>query len=285
MNPTFRLALPFLLLLSPFAHAQPYWPGPDSVIRGKVFYDKLDPKEPSFTYECRRTVEGDKVHFVTTYRGKDGSPLAIDESFLKGEQLQKHIYRQNQTDEGGELVVQNAKVDFVYHTDGKTKSDSEDVQADMITSNTVGDLLWRNWDELVKGESVKTRFLLIERTESIGFKFFIDKERELNGKKVVDIIMKPSSFIIAALVRPIRITVMKDEPHWLVETDGRLPIRVSEVQPVKNRSDYHAIDARVELEPPVLIAPPATATGTTTATAIGTAVTTATATGAKKKLK
>ena len=112
----------------------------------------------------------------------------------------------------------------------------------------IGPLLRKNWDKIMEGESIKVRYLAIERLETIGFKFFKDRERTLNGREVVDILMKPSSFFIAALVSPIRITVSKAPPHDIVESEGRTPIRWPKREPPTRRGDWKAIDARVEYE-------------------------------------
>jgi hypothetical protein len=64
---------------------------------------------------------------------------------------------------------------------------------------------------------------------------------------VVDIILKPSSFNIAALAPSIRITVKKEAPHGIVETFGRLPVRIPERDPPLTRKDYKAIDALLQV--------------------------------------
>ncbi len=78
-----------------------------------------------------------------------------------------------------------------------------------------------------------------------------------NGKAVVDFKMKPSSFFIAAIVDPIRITMTKNEPRYLVEVEGRTPIRWASKQPARSRKDWKAIDARIEMAPPKEILPEA----------------------------
>jgi hypothetical protein len=84
----------------------------------------------------------------------------------------------------------------------------------------------------------------------VGFKLFKDGERELKGKPAVDIVMKPSSIFIAAIAPSFRVTVEKSSPHRLLEINGRLPVRMPKVNPPKSRSDWKAIDARIEFDLP-----------------------------------
>ena len=46
-------------------------------------------------------------------------------------------------------------------------------------------LIQRYWDRLMKGDSIRVRYLAIERLETIGFKFFKDGERTVAGRPAV----------------------------------------------------------------------------------------------------
>ncbi len=230
---------------------------PITEVQGRVFYDKLNPKEPSFFFHSTVSESGGIKRAINTYSDKQGKPLIIEESEFAGEKLLHYIYKQNQVTESGVAGFKEGKVVFSFTSEGKTETDSETVDPTMIVGPMIGPLLEKNWTLLMNGEQLKVRYLAIERLETIGFKFFKDKERNLNGREVIDILMKPSSFFISALVSPVRITVTKEAPHWILESDGRTPIRVSEKAVPEKRKDWKAIDARVEYDAPKEIPPPA----------------------------
>ena len=70
--------------------------------------------------------------------------------------------------------------------------------------------------------------------------------------------MKPSSIIIAAVAPSFRITFEKEAPHRILETIGRLPVRLPKKDPPQSRDDWRAIDARMlmEYETAIPTAPP-----------------------------
>ena len=176
---------------------------------------------------------------------------------MSGETLLHYTYVQAQVGDHGEVSFANGKIDMTFTEAGKTDHDSDNLEPDTVVAPLVQPFLAKHWDEIAKGDSVKVRYLALERLDTIGFKFFKDGERTYKGQAAVDVLMKPSSFFIAALVTPIRITVQKAAPHWILETEGRLPIRWPQRTPPQSRGDWKAIDARVEYDLPVAAPAPA----------------------------
>jgi hypothetical protein len=219
----------------------------DVTVKGRVFYDS---PQPSFTFEATVKAKDGKIHNESRYFDMAGKLLIEEEADLEGEKLTRYVYQQKQTGDFGDATFEGGKIQMNYTEGGQTSKDTDTYDPSTVVAPMIQPLLAKHWDELMKDESIKVRYLAIERTDTIGFKFFKDQERVLNGKPVVDILMKPSSFFIAALVSPVRITMLKDAPHWIVETNGRTPIRVPKTQPPVKRSDWKAIDARVEYEVP-----------------------------------
>lgn len=226
----------------------------DHEVRGRVFYDKLNHRDPSFYFHSTSTEKDGKKTVTAVYSDKEGKELVREESYFEGDQLIRSVYRQNQVNEQGEVAMKDGKAHFTFTDHGGTETDSEDIVPNMILGGMIATHVNKHWDELLKGESVKVRYMAIERLETVGFKFFKDKERVLNGRPVVDLLMKPSSFIIAAVVDPIRISFSKDEPHIVLEVTGRTPIRWPRIQPPQSRKDWKAIDARIEFDPPKALA-------------------------------
>ena len=249
LTPVWTSLLSFLLSCSLADYARA-----STEVRGRVFYDALSTKEPSFFLHTVDATKDGRRSVVTVYTDKEGKELIREENTFEGGKLLRSQYRQSQVNERGEVSFKDGKAQFTFTDYKGTENETEDVVPDMILGSMIGDHLITHWDDLLKGESVHVRYMAIERCETIGFKFFKEAERIVDGKTLVDFKMKPSSFIIAAIVDPIRITVTKDAPHYIVEVLGRTPIRWPKVFPPQGRKDWRAIDARIEMDPPKEIA-------------------------------
>ncbi len=71
---------------------------------------------------------------------------------------------------------------------------------------------------------MKRRLAVVDRLETVGFEFFKEKDTELDGKKAVVVKMKPSSFIIAAIVKPLHFYFTTDGAT-LLQIDGRTTVK------------------------------------------------------------
>jgi hypothetical protein len=231
-----------LVLLFTFAAA-----GADAAnIRGKLFLPKED--KPSFFFENTREKSGKREFSRVKFTDKEGKLLVEEEFHYSAGALEKYSYKQHQVDEHGTIEIRDGKVHYNYSAQGKIDIDEEPIPQDMILPDLIGPFLVKNWESLLKGESLKVHYLLLERQESIGFKFYKDNERILNGVEVVDFIMKATNIFVAQLAPKIRFTLEKAAPHRVIETYGRMPIRIAEVPNPRRRKDYKAIDARMEWE-------------------------------------
>ncbi len=215
--------------------------------KGKIFYPD-DSNETPFTYLYEKTLERANTIGKTRYFDSSGKVVIEEETVYEDGKFRLYRYHQLQTNEKGTVEIKDKKVLYHYTSEGKTYTEEDDVEERMIVPDMVVDTYRDSWDELMKDESVYVRFLLLERQESIGFKFFKERELDYNGKTAVELIMKPSSFIIAALAPKIRLIVEKNPPHRLLEMRGRLPVRIAKVNPPKKRNDWRAIDGRLVIE-------------------------------------
>lgn len=221
-------------------------PAEAETVQGKIF-DSIGGM-PSFFYEKSDELREGKRRIHSQYLDKNRKVLAEEICVLEGSRLVKYEYFQRQMEEHGSAEIRDGKIHYSFTKQGKTETDSDDVEPNLIVSETVGDFLRENWHKIMADETVKARLILVERLETIGFKFFKDKEQTLNGKNVVYVTMKPSSIFLDALIPNFSIVLEKDPPHRTVQSYGRLPIRVPEVPNPTKRTDYRAIDASMTLE-------------------------------------
>lgn len=216
-----------------------------SVLRANI----LDIKKPEtilFKFEKTSSTVGkeevSKRKFV-----HPGGELAAEETVTyENGQLKKLELKQNQSGDSGSLEVKDGQLHFSYTRDGKTKTDEEKLEGELVSSDQMYTFLNANWDKLMKGETLSIRFPVLDRLETVGFKFFKEKDTDVNGVSAVTIKMKPSSFIIASLVNPIMFhfhpTQKLADGHKVIEVVGRT------VPKTKDGEKWKDLDAIMRFE-------------------------------------
>jgi hypothetical protein len=161
-----------------------------------------------------------KVRIVTRSAGgaQPAQDAVIEEAIVRGAQVVSYRLEQKQTGDHGSLEIKDGKVFFSFTTsDGKTKTAEEDAKPNLIVGPTTIAYLQQNWKTILAGDDVDTRYASLDRRETVGFKFFKLGETD----KTIQVKMKPTSIIIAALVDPLIFTFSKDAVPRLLELHGR----------------------------------------------------------------
>jgi hypothetical protein len=186
------------------------------VFKGEIV-DKGDRK---LLYNYKRSVEKLPSQTISKreYTDVDGNLVATETSVYEGDKVIKMELDQKQTGEKGNFEIKDGKINFTYTKDGKTKTDDEKLEPNNISSDEIAPYLVKNWDKLLKGDTIDIRFPVIARQETVGFKFFKDHDDDKN----VYIKMKPTSIVIAAIVNPLLFKMEKDGEHRVLEVDGRV---------------------------------------------------------------
>jgi hypothetical protein len=215
--------------------------------KGTIYYPD-DSNLTPFTYQYEKTMVGAKTVGKSKYFDEKGVPVVEEETHYEDGKFRLYRQAMHQTDEGGTIEIKDNKIIYDFRSGSKTYKEETDLEERIMLPDMVVDTYRESWDQLMKDESVYVRFLLLERQESIGFKFFKERDLEYAGKPAVELILKPSSFIIAALAPKIRLIVEKNAPHRLLEMRGRLPVRIAKRNPPTKRGDWRAIDGRLVME-------------------------------------
>lgn len=169
-------------------------------------------------FTATRTEKPGQIQVV--FSAPDGKEAVSEEAFLSGGKLGKYLLHQKQLGHEGSLEIRDGKARFSYTKDGKTETDEEDAAPNLIVGPTTVDYLHANWDKLMAGDDVDVRYASLDRKETVGFKFFKIEDKIVDGKPVALVKMKPSSFVIAAIVKPLIFTFDKTTKR-LLELDGR----------------------------------------------------------------
>jgi hypothetical protein len=178
-----------------------------------------------FNYRSESDEKGDTVVVNNHFYYPDGR-LATHEEITFQKDGHVSLYKQEQAQLGatGSIEIGGGKAKFSFTRDGKTKTDTEDIGPEFIVGSQIPLEIEAHWAELMKGETMKRRLAVLERCESVGFNYSKEGEGEVDGKKAVIIKMKPSSFIIAALVSPLHFYMSPDGKE-LYEIKGRTTVK------------------------------------------------------------
>jgi hypothetical protein len=96
-----------------------------------------------------------------------------------------------------------------------------------------------NFEALKKGDTIAFRFGVWDRQETVGFEIFKTGTEKIGDLEALVLKMKPSSFLISALVKPIFFKFSLAQPVRLLEQNGRVAPKI------KSGDSYKDLDAEV----------------------------------------
>ena len=206
-----------------------------TLLTGTIYDSKSGPKRALYKFKRTVTRSGDTVKALREYTFPDGKVAARELAVYEGNNLVSYQLEELQINARGDATVLRAtnatpKISFLYISDLKTpdraKTNSEELQPDTLVNDMIAPFLAAHWAQLIKGETVKCRYIAASRAETVGFKFAKVSESTREGKPVVIIKMSASSLIIAALVDPLFFTLEKDGTHRVLQYEGRTTPKV-----------------------------------------------------------
>ncbi len=173
-----------------------------------------------YTVERNYTEKDGKTEAITIFKDPQGTVVIEERTVLAGTAVLSHAVTQHQLKESGQVTVADKKIVFKYTRDGKEKEATEDAADNFVISVTIVPFMQAHWDDLEKGKKLKIRYAALDRRETVGFDLFKTETLTIDGKKHMVVKMKPSSFIIAAIVNPLHF-YFDTETKRLSELKGR----------------------------------------------------------------
>jgi len=230
-----RFLLSIVALLaccSPLLAAEPDYLAP-KILTGSI-YDKAG-GHVLFTFRRSATQTGEVVSVLREFYNPDGSVAALERVRYERGELVRFELDERQIGATGKAVVeardnQRQRIQFQYATRSsrgeKAKQESETVRDQALISDMLPGFMTEHWEELARGDTVKFRYIVVPRLETIGFKLRRESTAELHGKKVIRIKMEPTSGLIAQFVDPVVFTVEAESPHRVLQYRGRTTPKV-----------------------------------------------------------
>ncbi len=202
------------------------------VLAGRIYAKGGDGKNLLFNFSRRATRNGAALQVLREYTHPDGKLAARERVSYHGDNLVSYELEELQMGARGRAEIRRdqaapakGRIQFEYSnnagSDGKPNTDSESLQKETLINDMVGPFLASHWDALIRGHSVKCRYIVVPRTETVGFTFGKGSESKWEGRKVIVIKMAATSPVIAALVDPIFFKVEMNEPHRVFTYEGR----------------------------------------------------------------
>jgi hypothetical protein len=188
-----------------------------------ILYEK-DSKRGTAIYNLKVTtaVEGTNELVHGQYTSMAGDLVVEEKGVLSGSRLVKYEITQKQKNWSGRIEVKGDEVHFWKSENGKEETAKEKLGRSLVVSSNFQRFVRDNWAALSSGKTVAFRYGVWARAETVGFEIFKISEETVGADKLTVLKMKPSSFVIAALVDPL-IFKFKTDGSQLKEMIGRVP--------------------------------------------------------------
>jgi hypothetical protein len=183
-----------------------------------------------FTFRRTATQTGDVVYVLRDFHNPDGSLAARERVRYQGGRLVSFELDETQTGATGQAVVeslsnQRQRVRFEYTTRSggkeKRRQKSETLRDPVLISDMLPGFIVEHWAELSRGDTVKFRYIVVPRLETVAFKLRWYTTAVVGGKKFLGIKMEPANAFIAQFLDPLVFTVEAEPPHRILQYWGR----------------------------------------------------------------
>ena len=213
---------------APFDFATP------KVLTGKLY--EIGSHRQKLLFNFRRTAErsGSTVRVERKFFCPDGSLAAAENVVYESGQFASLQMKEFQANVSGAIEVvpdskktgQSKLIVSYDHGLNPPKGDPQIFYPDTVQDDNLYTFMMNHWDELMRGDSVKFKFVALEWKRTFGFRLVKICECVQDGTPLVQIKMEPSNIFVAQLVNPLIFTVEKAEPHRIISYIGRTTPRI-----------------------------------------------------------
>jgi hypothetical protein len=217
-----------LASLESFDYAEP------KLFTGTLYEIGSDRKTILYTFRRTATSSNSTVHVEREFLGTNGFVAAVEKAEYESGRLVSFQMQEFQAQISGTVQVapdpNNPQRQQIFiscaHGLNPPKGDAQNLLPDTLTDDTIYPFMMVHWDDLMRGEAVKFRFISLEHERTFMFRLVKTGESVWHGRTVEQIRMEPTGLIVARLVNPLIFTVEKDSPHRILSYIGRTTPRV-----------------------------------------------------------
>lgn len=203
-----------------------------------VFEQGSNKGKELFKFELKSKMNGELEEVESKFTDLEGNVAIEQKVILKGSDVVRDELTQKQTNQVGLMEVKDGKIYFTKTVGEKTSTKEEKLGKTFVASSNFQKFVRDNWAQISEGKEVEFRYGVWDRQETVGFEIFKTGTEKVGDQDALVLKMKPSSFIIAALVKPI-IFKFKADGSQLLEMNGRVAPKK------KDGSQFKDLDAEV----------------------------------------
>jgi hypothetical protein len=214
--------------LESFDYAEP------KLFTGTLYEIGSGQKKVLYTFRRTANCSNSTVHVEREFLGTNGSVAAVEKVVYESGRLVSFQMQEFQAQVSGAVEIApdpknpDRQQIFLGFAKGLNppKGDAQNLQPDTLTDDSIYPFMMVHWDDLMRGDAVKFRFISLEHERTFMFRFVKTGESVQDGRAVEQIRMEPTGLIVARLVNPLIFIVEKDSPHHILSYTGRTTPRV-----------------------------------------------------------
>jgi hypothetical protein len=172
---------------------------------GEIFAEGSAKTTKLFHLENRSmTLPDGDMELKSTFTDLKNEVVLIENAKIKGSDFQILEIEQKQLGEKASIEHRGEDLKFTLtRANGKTETASEKVKGKVLVPLTFMRFVAENWADFEANKTIPFRFAVWSRKDTVGFEMYKIGDEGLGDAKVMILKMKPSSFVIAALVKPL----------------------------------------------------------------------------------
>ncbi len=205
---------------------------------GIAYEQNSNRQKPLFTYNNTRSDKEGVEEVLGVWKDPSGQVVIEERGQVKAGQILRYEIDQKQLGQRGLVEVKEGKIYFTKMADGKSSTESEKLTENFVMGPNFFQFIKNNWSAISSGKTVSMRWGVWDRQETVGFEVFKTGDTTVDGQKAILLKMKPSSFVIAALVKPLIFTYAVDGSHLLIQNGRVTPKK-------KDGSSFKDLDAEM----------------------------------------
>jgi hypothetical protein len=211
-----------------FDYAEP------KLFTGTLYAVGSDRKKILFTFRRTATRSGSTVHVDREFLTTNGTVAAEEKALYESNQLVSFEMQEFQAKVSGSVQIGPKSKDsapqkiFISYTHGLNppRGHARTLQPNTVIDDTLYPFMMAHWDDLMRGDAVKFRFVSLEWERTFEFRLVKAGDSVQNGQPVVQIRMEPTGLFVAKLVNPLIFTAEKNSPHRILSYIGRTTPRI-----------------------------------------------------------
>ncbi len=204
------------------------------LLTGTLYEIGSDRKKVLYTFRRTATRSGSTVHVARQFLRTNGSVAAVDTVVYESNRLVSYQMREFQARVSGAVRIAPDPKNparqqiFISYGPGLTPPNgkAQNLQPDTVFDDTLYPFMMAHWNELLRGDPVKFRFVSFEWGRTFAFNLVKAGESVRNGRTVEEFRMEPANLLVAQLIDPLVFIVEKNGPHHLLSYTGRTTPRI-----------------------------------------------------------